>query len=196
MNTRSSALLALAAASALAVTGCARPSTTAGSSEPELPTTSVSTAASTSAPPATPKTNERGFLPKTLGQTSGLTGPNDTSIASFSIDKVTVDPPCSEFGSPPDSGHTLLVDVRVATTTDQDAAEQLSYLFGTGFVEIGKDGVTRPTQVGFCTEAMNSLPSTFGLNQKFAGQIELVVPEASGLLALNNGNVGGWEWKY
>ncbi|MCR3721521.1 MULTISPECIES: hypothetical protein [Prauserella salsuginis group] len=44
------------------------------------------------------------------------------------------------------------------------------------------------------------LSGQFGVNQKYRGTIEIVVPEASGTLALDPGALmggpAGWEWTY
>lgn len=166
----------------------------------DLPLPADASAKQDTPKPAAPSLNDRGLIPKKLGQDGGLTGTDGKQlVAGFAIDKVQVDPPCSEYGTPPAAGHTLLLSVSVATGNDQAAAEELSFLLNGGnFVEIGADGVTRPSQFGSCTDAMVTLPGMFGVNQKYSGQIEVVVPEASGTLALTypGADSGGWEWQY
>lgn len=120
-------------------------------------------------------------------------------MATFSIDKISIDPPCDEYGTPAESGHTLVLSIRAATSSDAEAAETLGYMLNSfNFSEIGKDGVTRSAQAGSCIDYSRYLTPEFGINQKYAGEIELVVPEASGLLALSDPslNFGGWEWSY
>lgn len=188
----------VAALLALTVTACStRGGEKAQAAPPELPPTATSAPTTTTkATPAT-KTNERGLIPKKLGQTAGITL-TDGGIATFAIDKITVDPPCHEFGTPPESGRTLLLSVRVATSGDQGAADDLAFLLhGGNFSEIGKDGVTRPSTFGMCTDpTVGQLPSTFGVHQKYTGNIEMVVPEGSGVLVLQDPSWGGWEWTY
>jgi hypothetical protein len=157
----------------------------------------------TTAPPSGPARNERGLIPTKLGETAGFGAPEeapDQARATFSIDSVEVDPPCDEYGIRPDSGHTLLLAVRAATSSDQESAQTLSFVLNPlNFVEIGKDGVTRPAQLGSCIDISRYLPLEFGINQRYSGVIELVVPEASGILALQDTWIdggGGWEWKY
>lgn len=57
-----------------------------------------------------------------------------------------------------------------------------------------------PAQPGSCADYTKELPATFGVNQRYSGTIELVVPEASGTLALDPGTMmsgpSGWEWTY
>lgn len=190
------AVLAVAAA-AVMLAACAK-DTTAGAAGPALPPKS-STPAAASTAPSGPATNERGLIPKTLGQEAGLTNEKGEPTATFAIDTVTVDPPCHEYGSKPDSGHTLLLAVRVATNGDAEAAGYMALLINPySFAEVGADGVTRSAQLGNCTDYTKNLPGQFGVNQKYAGTIELVVPEASGVLTLQDqmGGSNGWEWTY
>lgn len=188
---------AAAVAALLVAVGCAK-DTTRDAASPQLPSTSADTS-STTPSVAKPNVNERGLIPKSLGEEAGLTDESGVTVATFAIDTVTVDPPCQEYSPKPDSGHTLLLEVRVSTADD---SESLTYLAGLlnpfTFSEIGADGVTRTAQAGTCTDFARSLPSQYGVNQKYAGTIELVVPEASGALALQQSmtNTGGWEWKY
>ncbi len=191
-------LAATAVAVALLAAGCAKGNTGGTGTPPTLPTQSTTIPRPTTTAAAGPDLNERGMIVKALGQEAGF-GANDTSSVTFTIDKVTVDPPCDEFGIRPDSGHTLLLEVRVATGADADAASYMSGILNPfSFSEIGKDGVTRNAQAGSCTDYTKALPSEFGVNQKYAGTIEIVVPEASGILALQEDlrNGGGWEWRY
>ena len=188
--------IAVVIAGVLGLAGCAKDTTTTAAA-PTLPpkATSIPTTPTTTGPAV----NERGLISKALGQEAGLGSVGDPSGVTFTIDAVTVDPPCHEYGTKPDSGRTLLMDVRVATGTDLEAATYVSGLLNPySFGEIGKDGVTRTAQAGTCTDYTKALPSQFGVNQKYAGTIEIVVPEASGVLVLQDtlDNSGGWEWSY
>lgn len=179
----------------VALAGCSEPDTSA-EEQPELPSKAPS-ATTTSKTPDEPKTNERGHLVKKLGQKAGL-GEGKGSV-TFAIDRVTVDPPCEEYGEKPTSGHTLVLDIRVATGNDPDIASAVSFLLDiSNFAELSRDGVTRPAEDGYCATTDDGLPETYGVNQKYRGQIELVVPEANGTLILANemSNAGGWEWRY
>lgn len=172
-----------------------------GSSGPEL--RGAEGGGSSAAAPAV-KTNERGFVVKQLGEQACFGG--DSSCAggvSFAIDQIDVDPPCTEYGSHPDTGHTLLLHLRVATGTDKDAIDRVDGIINPfSFVEIGKDGVTRSTSFGMCADpSADQLPNTYGPNQQYAGVIDLEVPEASGTIALqlmlaDEDGQRGWEWTY
>ena len=125
----------------------------------------------------------------------------DVGQAGVAIDSVEVDPGCHAYGTPPEAGHTLLLHVRVATGSDQLAAMDAAGVVNPfSFVEIGADGVSHPADIGTCTDFEDQLSSNFGVNQKYSGTIEIVVPEASGTLALDPGAMAegpsGWEWTY
>lgn len=189
----------------LVLAGCDSSMDTDTGGGPELPDVTGSQASGTA--PATPEAevNERGFVVTPLGQPAcfGGAGSDCEGGVSFSIDQVQVDPPCTEFGLPPENRHTLLLHLRIATGSDMDVVAQVAGLINTySFVEIGKDGVTRPTSFGYCADpSTNQLPGTYGPNQQYAGVIDLEVAEASGTIALQlpfpdeNGQ-HGWEWTY
>lgn len=188
---------ALALTASLTLAACGNNTTSPGAG-PELPPGTTSTPAATTTP-AGPAVNERGHRPKTAGQEADITEKATGETAgTFSIDSITVDPPCHEYGTKPDTGRTLLLQVRVATGANPDAALYLSGLLNPfSFSEIGADGVTRDAQSGACTDWAGNLPGQFGVNQKYLGTLELVVPEASGVLVLQNiDGEGGWEWTY
>lgn len=160
---------------------------------PEKPTTT--TAPSTMPSPAT---NERGYLVKKLGQDAGWQSDEDDQGVTFAIDKVVVDPKCHEYGDKPESGHTLVLEIRVATGSNRESVSWASSILNPfSFAEVGADGITREADIGSCTDGQ-SLPSTYGINQKYAGVIEIVVAEANGSLVLQDEmeNSGGWEWSY
>lgn len=148
----------------------------------------------------TVKTNERGHLVKKLGDKAGWGDENDA--VTWTIDKITVDPPCGEYGEKPASGHTLVLNIRVATGKDPEIAAMLPMLLNSGsFAELSKDGVTQPAEFGLCRagdDGFRGFPDAYGVNQKYRGQLELVVPEATGTLIHVSAmqNAGGWEWTY
>lgn len=134
-----------------------------------------------------PETNERGNIPKKLKEEAGLIHERGDSSVVFAIDEIKVDPECREYGVKPDKGHTLLLHVRVATGDEADANDAMSLLLSPcNFAELGSDGVTSPASSGMCTDPDEYLPMQFGMNQKYRGTIEVVVPEASGTLILTN----------
>ncbi|MBB4905869.1 hypothetical protein [Actinophytocola algeriensis] len=196
---------ALAVCAVASLAGCADTSTGSGSGEnaPRLP----AAASNDDGAPAAAKqqTNKRGFIVKQLGEQAcfGGASKNCEGGVSFAIDKVEVDPPCTEFGSHPDNGHTLILHFRIATGDDANVVDQISGVINPfSFVEIGKDGVTRDTSFGMCADpSTNQLPDTYGPNQQYQGVMDLEVPEASGTIALQltaaeEDGQRGWEWAY
>jgi hypothetical protein len=184
---------ALCIASLLTVAACTK-TTAQPAPAPVLPPASTSPAVTSG-----PATNDRGYIPKTLGQEAGWGATGTSGDNSFTLDKVTVDAKCGLGGSRPASGHTLLIQMRVATGSDPGTASLLAGGFkAEHFQEIGKDGVTRQASDGMCSDFTKRLPGTFGVNQKYVGTIELVVAEASGTLVLVTPDLGpgGWEWRY
>lgn len=177
---------------------------------PELPDKATTTTASTKTTASTSEAasddtwiddqrNERGNLVMELGDEAGVTARSSNEpVATFSIDKVEIDPKCHEYGIAAEDGHTLLLHVRVATGDNKEVNSALPGLLNQfGFSELGSDGVTNPSEYGMCTDPEKGLPFQYGANQKYRGTIEIVVPEANGTLILDlPGGGGGWEWTY
>lgn len=117
----------------------------------------------------------------------------------FAIDEIVVDPPCVEFDEW--LGHTLVLTMRVATGTDSASIDDASVIFDPySFIVIGKDDVSQKAGFGLCADA-TGVPDTFGPNQEYAFTLELEVPVAHGVLALQPGMVGesgsgGREWTF
>ncbi|WP_232211885.1 hypothetical protein [Saccharomonospora halophila] len=186
------------------LTACSPPNSDAGSAggPPSLPATANSSTPSGETDNG-PERNERGNLVKSLGEEAGVfprgEGPDSPGSVTFAIDEIDVDPECGEYGQAPDEGHTLILHVRVATGDDREIAQRLSGVLNPfNFAEIGEDGVTRPAEAGMCTDSSRGLPMNFGPNQQYKGVVEIVVPEASGILTLTTpvADAGGWEWTY
>lgn len=196
---------AIIATALLVLPACAAQSGASGDG-PELPapaSEATTEVPSTSAPASDMlETNERGYLVKEIGEKAGWAGtPGDSDGAvTFALDKIVVDPPCHEYGQPPESGHTLLLHVRVATGNDRDTAMAAAGVLNPfNFAEVGKDGITRDADIGMCTDPQRGLSADYGINQKYAGTIEIVMPEANGSLILKDQSMtgpGGWEWSY
>jgi hypothetical protein len=194
--------LALAGCVLVSIAGCAGKSVGTGANAPELPAAEV---AGDTAQPRQQETNRRGFIVKQLGDLAcfGGAGKNCDGGVSFAVDQVEVDPPCMEFGSHPDNGHTLLLHLRVATGSDAEVVDRVGGVINPfNFVEIGKDGITRDTSFGMCADpSANQLPDTYGPNQQYQGVMDLEVTEASGTIALQlmaaeEDGQRGWEWTY
>ena len=183
---------------ALSLTACtdddASASNTSKTLEPPAPATTETSAEEDNEPED--DRNERGLNPKKLGDKAWISWHDEEAVA-FTINSVEIDPACHEWGEKPEDGHTLLLDVSVATG-EYEQANSLAMLAltATSFAELDSDGVTHQANMGFCTDPEQALPFQFGKNQKYRGKIEIVVPEVSGTLILNSVVDGGWEWTY
>lgn len=143
--------------------------------------------------------NERGYIPVSVGDEVMFGEPPNNDDVRFTIDKITVDPPCHEFGTRSDGMHTLLLKVRVATGQNRASTDLAGAVINPwSFAEIGKDGITTPAQAGMCTDYTKAIGTEFGVGQKYRGTIEVEVPKASGRLVLRQQftNGDGWEWTY
>lgn len=183
---------------ALSLTACTDDDASASSNgsktlEPPAPT---STKASAEEDEPENDRNERGLHERKLGDKAWILWGGEDAVA-FTLNSVEIDPACHEWGEKPKDGHTLLLDVSVATGEYEQANDlAMLTLTATSFAELGSDGVTHQADMGFCTDQEQGLPFQFGKNQKYQGKIEIVVPEASGTLILNSMVDGGWEWTY
>jgi hypothetical protein len=160
---------------------------------------------STSSTPApvtkAPATDASGFIPKALGQTAGMTNPDGTDFVTFAIDKITVDPKCSQYGSRTPGMHTLAVSIRIATghfaDTTMDSGVIDGTLNGFGFQTRNAAGLTHQGSAGTCLIAPSQLPNSYSENSKYAGTIEIETPDTSGDLLLSPpATSGGWAWKF
>lgn len=184
-------------AATTAVFFMARPGTSEPLADPT--TSSTSLAATADSEPAGSLTNARGNIPKKLGESAGFGSVTSPIQNTFSIERITLDPPCSPAGTRPDSGHTILLHVKVNTGPDADRAGMLGRILAPGFfAAIGPDGKTHDAWPGHCTDPADKLPEDLGVNQKYAGTIELKLPIPAGRLVLagDMDNAAGWEWPF
>ncbi|HEX6354743.1 hypothetical protein [Actinophytocola sp.] len=93
-----------------------------------------------------------------------------------------VDPPCSEFGSHPEGGHTLQLRLRIATGNDAKVVDRVDGISNPfSFVEIDKDSVTRDTNFGMCADpSVNKLPDTHGPTSSIRASWTLKSPRRPG----------------
>lgn len=184
-------------AATTAVFFIARPGTSEPLANPA--TSSTSPAATADSEPAGSSTNARGNIPKKLGESAGFGSVTSPIQNTFSIERITLDPRCSPKGTRPDSGHTILLHVEVNTGPDAERAGMLGRILAPGFfAAIGPDGETHDAWPGHCTDPADNLPEDFGVNQKYAGTIELNLPISAGRLVLAGAmdNASGWEWPF
>jgi len=136
--------------------------------------------------------NDKGLIDIKPGQDAGY------GEVTFTINDVQVDPKCRATGELPTSGHVVVVDLTVSTGANAQEAERMATALTdpTSWEEINKDGVILPSRLAQCIDAGQTLPSPIEPNQISTGKIELVVPEASGVLLFTDPNLTGWELHY
>lgn len=165
-----------------------------------LPPTTTDTTAPTT--PTGQTRNERNNIVKHFGELATTLDASGDATASFTIDSIEVDPPCTgDFSAPAENGHLLILNMRV--TTGPDLSD-----FGGNFLinpydwqVIGADGTTETnlgTTAAFsCVGGSEKLPSTMGPGQQFVGKLALDSRSASGSAIFAPAFVdGGWEWLF
>lgn len=164
----------------------------------DLPTT---TAATTSTTPTGPVINERGNIVKQFGEIAGLTDANGDSQATFAVDAVEVDAPCtSGYASSPENGHFLIISMRV--TTGALIGLDFFHIVADDWQVIGADGITETNVAtgpayGCLADSERLTDSPMGPGQQFVGKLVLDSRNTSGSAIfappyLSDG--GGWEW--
>jgi hypothetical protein len=202
MNSRNFAVAASVLACVAMLSACA--GTTSGHANPVTPVLpAVASASATPSTSAPVPTDNRGFIPKELGQTGGLgaSDGSDAEMMSFSIDKITIDPKCDEYGSRDAGMHTVVVDVRVSTVklADGDAGLLSGLLNPYSFQTYDAEGVSHPSQMDMCLMGSKSpSPNAYASNSKYRFQIVFgtdTVPVEIVLASSNSSGNAGWVWK-
>lgn len=165
--------------------------------------TSSSTAAGSSSAGGGAGVNQRGNIPKALGEEAGITDGAGGDLLTFTVAAITPDLPCdSGFDDPPLSGHYVGIELRVSTSPSLTADDYVSFS-EYDFAFIGPDGVTDTSVDGnawTCLSDDRRFPSdTLGPGQQYVGTIVVDVPATTGTLvfapSVLAGN-GGWEWQF
>jgi hypothetical protein len=197
---RRSATVALLAAlsAACSSTPSAAPPTTS-----TAPTTTNTVATSTpSSTTSAPTTSVRGLLAKSLGQSAGFSSPNGADQATFTLDAITVDAPCTgPYAEPAEQGHMIVLAFTI-TTAPTLLADQGWYIHAHDFALVGPDGVTSinldTNASRLCLTDAERLPlDPYAAGSKYVGKIALDAKHATGTITYrpqNMGNGGGWEW--
>ena len=196
-------LVATSILSVLALSGCSGDKSEKESgAAPTLPATSSSASPTQEAPE--PETSSRGNLVKVLGQEAGFCTDTDCNQvgATFTIDAITVDLPCTnEYSEPAENGHLVSIAMRAATSPDMPD-DMFLYFSPSDFKVIGADGLTVGNLGTFaafsCLDDSEMFPQEeLGRGQQYAGQIVLDSPTPSGVLIYApSGSGTGWEWQF
>lgn len=210
---KSLVLTSLALGATLALTGCGGPTT--DSAKPgETPSGSASPVSAPTSAPAVPDTptpepvddkkSERGNLIMTPGDTgliqSGSTGETTTKFTVNSIKAGTCN---QEYSHAAQNGTILLVDVSVETTKALAKSSYPKYtLSGYDFKYIAANGTTFNGNLSTiatysCIPDAQQFPSGgMGPAEKITAKVVLDVPAAHGILVLESGLAGGFEYKF
>jgi hypothetical protein len=198
----------LTVACLLALTACGADEGGDGGSPGALPSTSASASESSSPASRTNEAgielNQRGNIPKALGQEAGLghpTDPNAPWAFTFAVDSITVDPQCtSGYADPPANGHYIAINVRATTSPDlpSDWYIQVNPDY---FKVVGPDGITKDSLGGNSWSCLSDAEAftldVLGPGQQYAGAVVIDSPVANGSLIYSlPGGETGWEWQF
>jgi len=177
---------------------------------PTLPSTS-SAAPSSSEPaePTGPVRNERGNVEKALGEEGGISDlATDQPVITFTVDAIgpaqcTSD--YAQYGSGPENGNLVAVNLRFSTAPELAASALGSYFTVSAydFRFIGPDGITQSNlgtaaSYGCLSQNQQFTQNPLGSGQQYVGSIVLDLPATNGTLVYAPSVIaeGGWEWQF
>ncbi|QWF76932.1 hypothetical protein [Amycolatopsis sp. CA-230715] len=142
--------------------------------------------------PRNPDANERGNVPKKLGDEVAI------GSAKFVVDKIDIDPKCGKYMPKRPAGkHSVVLHVRVTTGPDEAANRDLGAVLSPyGVKTIGSDGVTVNSMGGSCADISGVLPPSIGPNQRAQGTVDVETTAPHGILILQGYGETGWEYSY
>lgn len=197
------AITVLAAASVIALAGCATADNAAAKTTP-APSVSVAPATTPSPTPTTtapsvPK-SARGNLIKDVGAVASLTY-NDKTVASFKVTSIQTGAACTDkYASKPKNGQVVILTFEVTTTPDL-ASDPLKHFSLNEFEwkAIAGNGTTvngTPAMFG-CLDSSEKLPGSIGPAESATGKMAFDVPVGPGTLVFVPARAdAGWEWNY
>jgi len=200
---------AVLAVTALTLSACGGDAEADGGGPAALPSTSSPAATESSSPASRTNDagvalNDRGNIPKEMGQEAGIGHPTDPDAPwplTFTIDSVTVDQPCNTgFEDPPTNGHYIGIALRAATTADLPPDWYVMF-DSYSFKVIGPDGLTISDVSGTaysCLDSRSSFTSDpLAPGQQYAGIVVIDSPVTTGSLIYSaDGDGTGWEWQF
>jgi hypothetical protein len=198
-----------AAVLALTLTACSSGDASDTEAVPSSAALPASSGAATTSPAAAPldadaELNERGNIPKAIGEPAGLRSsvePGSPLVLTFSVLDLEVNPPCnSGFEQAPATGNYLGITMRVETTPEYDP-RSLRTFSEYDFRILGPDGVAVPDVIGnseTCLSADELINNRrFGPGAVYEGKLILDMPVRAGTLVYAPaGEPNGWEWEF
>ncbi|WP_028280259.1 hypothetical protein [Arthrobacter sp. H5] len=147
--------------------------------------------------------SDRGNLVLTPGDGAAITNSEGVDTATFVVNSITVDAPCTRLDAEPaENGHLITLDVSVETLPALAEDGGSFYMDAFGFKPIAANGTTSNLDAGtiasmYCYEDGAMLPSSIGPGEKATGLVVLDVESPSGILVYNDfSSMYGWEWAY
>ncbi|WP_156756627.1 hypothetical protein [Actinokineospora pegani] len=150
----------------------------------------------------TPAKSPRGNLVKQIGEAAGVSPTQGgASTVTFSIEKITVDPKCTDgFSEKSAKGHYIALEMTVKTEPTYDSDEMMMFSINPySFSVVGQDGVTE-TEVAAtypCVDPKDHLTSdALSPASQYKGVVMLESKSTSGLLVFRPAGSSGWEWAF
>jgi len=204
-QSKSLSSLALVAALGLTLSACGGKEMGAAPTAPAVESIAPTPAASA---PATegPKKSPRGNFIKAVGDAGWMVNPAGKKTAIFTINSITIDPPCTgPYPQPAEKGHFVILDASIETTPDlAESSYQKFDLSPHGWQFVGANGTTYNGSLTSgasygCLADSEILPiNGIGPAEKVTGKIVLDMPATTGTLVFKpmGGAAGGWEWAF
>jgi hypothetical protein len=131
---------------------------------------------------------------------------NQKQTVNFTIDKITVDAPCTgPYPAPAENGHIVVLDVTAATTEEMgklDYGKNFDMSSAT-FTFIGANGTTYNGSLGTmgsysCLPDAEKFPMAgMGPAENVKAKVALDLPETTGTLVFKDlFSQAGWEYKF
>lgn len=205
---KSLALSALAIGATLALTACGGSSTDSAKpgETPSGQATPVSAPSSAPVPKPTPTSDEkksvRGNLLMEVGDT-GLVSEGGKTTTKFTVNSIAPGACTDKYSRPAENGHIVFVDIAVETTPELAESSYPKYtLSGHDFKFIAANGTTFNGDLSSiatysCIPDADTFPSGgMGPAENITAKVVLDLPAPNGILVLESGYKGGFEYKF
>lgn len=155
--------------------------------------------------PTPPATNERGNIPKKLGEWAELRDGNEDLAVKFRVTKIEPGFKCnSGYSDRSANGHYVGVWMEVQTTKavdfESDDSAIVPYFNTDDLVVISRDGTSENDSEGngySCAKDSISLPTQLGPGKKVKGVVVLDTKYKHGFVAMIQDYMeSGWEWEF
>lgn len=183
------------------IASCSSTPATSTLSETLTPAVESPTASALPTLPAAPSENERGNLPKKLGESAGIIAENGKRLVTFKVTDYSETVKCTEeFAEKAENGS--LVALKISVKTEPELANDInqeitfdSFLWK----YIDADGKTFNGDLGnmstySCLPAKDTLPDSIGPAEQAEGWALFDLPSTDGTLIYAYFGTSGWEY--